>query len=102
MKDVYDFALKNNVLPLMLYRILGKTSTRRVGIWYEGNIARYLSSGDMISQRISDLLVKFGEESTLRDFYKLYLTQPEESISIDTTALPNQIDLELTKWGIFF
>ena len=68
-------------------------------VWYEDNIARYLSSGDMISQRISELLVKFGEESTLRDFYKLYLTQPEEGISIDTTALPNQIDLEMTQWG---
>jgi hypothetical protein len=99
MKDVYDFTLKNNILPLMLYRILGKTSMRRAGIWYEGNIARYLASGDMISQRISELLVKFGEEPTLRDFYKMYLTQPEEGISIDTTALPNQIDLEMTQWG---
>ena len=41
--------------------------SRRAGIWYEGNISRYLTSGDMISQRISELLVKFGEESTLRD-----------------------------------
>ena len=97
MKDVYDFALKNNVLPLMLYRTLGKTSVRRADIWYEDNIARYISSGDMISQRISELMVKFGEESTLRDFYKMYLTQPEEGISIDTTALHNQIDLEMTQ-----
>ncbi|EQD68789.1 transposase (IS4), partial [mine drainage metagenome] len=99
MKDVYDFTVKNNVLPLILYRILGKNSMRRAGVWYEGNIARYLTSGDLISQRISELLIKFGEESVIRDFYKMYLKQPEDGISIDTTALPNQIDLDMTQWG---
>ena len=99
MKEVYDFMVKNNVLPLVLYRILGKTSMRRAGIWYEGNIARYLATGEMILQRISEVLIKFGDESIIRDFYKIYLTQPEEGISIDTTALPNQIDLEMTQWG---
>ena len=89
MKEVYDFTVKNNVLPLVLYRILGKTSMRRAGIWYDGNIARYLATGEMISQRISEVLIKFGDESIIRDFYKIYLTQPEEGISIDTTALPN-------------
>ena len=53
----------------------------------------------MISQRISELLVKFGEESNLRGFYKLYLTRPEEEISIDLRALTNQFDLERTQWG---
>ena len=41
----------------------------------------------------------FRNESILRDFYKMYLTQPKEGISIDTTALPNQIDLEMSQWG---
>ena len=72
---------------------------RRANVWYEGNIARYLSTGEMISQRISELLIKLGDESTIREFYREYLTQSEEGISIDTTALPNQIDLEITQWG---
>ncbi|EQD75516.1 transposase IS4 family protein, partial [mine drainage metagenome] len=29
----------------------------------------------------------------------VYLKQPEDGISIDTTALPNQIDLDMTQWG---
>ncbi len=99
MKDVYDFAVKNSALPLILYRILGKTGMRRAGIWYEGNIARYLAPGVMDSQRISEFLVKFGNETKMRDFYRAYLKQPEEGISIDTTALPNQIDLDMTQWG---
>ena len=99
MKEVYDFAVKNSVLPLILYRILGKTGMRRAGIWHEGNIARYLAPGVMDSQRISEFLVKFGNETKMRDFYKAYLKQPEEGISIDTTALPNQIDLDMTQWG---
>ena len=41
----------------------------------------------------------FRDELILKDFYKMYLTQPEEGISIDTTALPNQIDLEMSQWG---
>jgi Transposase len=99
MKDVYDFALKNGILPLILYRILGKTSMRRGKQWYEDSITRYLSPGDMHSQRISELLAQIGEESVLRDFYKIYLKQPEDGISIDTTALPNQIDMDMTQWG---
>ena len=79
--------------------MLGKTSMWRAGICYEGNIARYIASGDMISQRISELLIKFGDEFVIGDFYKIYLTQPEEVISIDATALPNQIDLDMTQRG---
>ena len=42
-RGLYDFTVKKNVLPLILYRILGKTSLRRACIWYKGNIARYLA-----------------------------------------------------------
>ncbi|EQD79397.1 transposase (IS4), partial [mine drainage metagenome] len=69
MKELYDFAVKSNVLPLVLYRILGKTGMRRANVWHDGNIAKYLAPGDTTSQRISEFLVKFGEESSLRDFY---------------------------------
>ena len=34
----------------------------------------------MISQRTSGLPVKLGEELPLRDFYKMYLTQPERPV----------------------
>lgn len=99
MKSLCDFTLNKRMLPLILYRVLCKTSMRRAGILYEGNIARYLTPGDMASQRISELLVKFGQEAVARKFYRTYLTQPKEVISMDTTALPNQIDLDMTQWG---
>ena len=72
---------------------------RRAQTWYGGNIARYLSPADLRSPRISEFLVNFGDESLLRSFYCRYLHPPESGISIDTTALPNQIDLDLTQWG---
>ncbi len=72
---------------------------RRAEIWHEGNIARYIAPGDLRSQRISEFLVRFGDESIIRDFYKTYLHPPESGISIDTTALPNQIGIESTQWG---
>ena len=99
LREVYDFANENGALSLMLYKILRKTSMRRAQIWYEGNIARYISPTDLRSQRISDFLVQFGDESLLRQFYSIYLHPPESGISIDTTALPNQIDLDITQWG---
>ena len=67
-------------------------------MWNEGDVTRYLAAGDMISQRISELLAKFKEESILGGLHKTYLTQPEVGISIGTTALPNHIDLEMTQW----
>ncbi len=73
MEDVYAFAKDNGALPLILYRILRKASMRRAEIWYEGNIARYIAPGDLRSQRISEFLVKLGDESVIMDFYKKYL-----------------------------
>lgn len=35
---------------IVLYSILVKASMRRAGIWHQGNIARWLDLGDMISQ----------------------------------------------------
>ena len=99
LREVYDFGKENDALPLLLYKILGKTSMRRAQTWHEGNIARYLSPADLRSQRISEFLVKFGDEGLLRYFYSSYLHPPESGISLDTTALPNQIDLDITQWG---
>lgn len=99
LREVYDFAKQNGALSLIWYRILGKASMRRAQIWYEGNIARHLFPADLRSQRISEFLVKFGDEGLLRSFYRSYLHPPESGISIDTTALPNQIDLDMTQWG---
>jgi len=101
MEDVYAFAKENSALPLILYRILKKASMRRAEIWHEGNIARYIAPRDLRSQRISEFLVKLGDESVIMDFYKKYLHPPESGISIDTTALPNQIDMESTQWGYY-
>ena len=99
MSDVYDFASKSGVLPLILFKTIRKASMRRAEIWHDGNVAKYIAPSDLTSQRISEFLMKFGDESNLRLFYKKYLHPPESGVSIDTTALPNQIDLDSTQWG---
>lgn len=99
MKDVYEYMKMSGCLPFVLFRILKKAGMRRAHIWHEGNAARYLAPGNLQSQRISEFLVDFGKEENLRDFYSRYLHPPESGVSIDTTALPNQINLDLTQWG---
>ncbi len=96
---VYDYAVESGSLPLILYRILGKAAMRRAQTWMDGSIARYIAPRDLASQRISDFLMEFGDESNLRAFYGKYLRNPVQGISIDTTALPNQIDMGITQWG---
>jgi transposase len=99
LNEIYSFLKENNALSLVLYKILGKGSMRRAHAWYDGNIVRYLAPSDMRSQRISDFLKGFGDESLIRSFYAKYLKPPESGISIDTTALPNQADLDITHCG---
>ena len=99
MKDVYEYLRKTGALPHVLYRILKKDAMRRARAWQDGNIAKLLCPGDLTSQRITEFLVNFGKEENIREFYGLYLHSPESGISIDTTALPNQIDLDITQWG---
>ena len=99
LNEIYSFLKENNALSLVLYKILGKGSMRRAHAWYDGNIVRYLAPSDMRSQRISDFLKGFGDESLIRSFYATYLKPPESGISIDTTALPNQADLDITHCG---
>jgi hypothetical protein len=99
MSDLYDFANKSGVLPLILFKTIRKASMRRTAIWHDGNVGRYIAPGDLTSLRISEFLVKFCDESSLRFFYKKYLHPPESGVSIDTIALPNQIYLDSTQWG---
>ena len=99
MTDIYNYLKKTGALSSVLYRILNKSAMRRAKTWQDGNIAGLLCPDDLTSQRITEFLVNFGEERNIREFYRLYVHSPESGISIDTTALPNQIDLDITQWG---
>ncbi len=93
-----------DILTIISYRICNNISMRYCYDWYEGNIVRYLFKGARVSsQQISELLVEIGQESIQREFFKKYIEKVggrgEEGIIIDTTGLPNQINMDINEWG---
>ena len=70
-------------------------------MWYDGNIVRKFFDVDISSQRISEFLEEIGDESIQREFFKEYIREitPSEGVVIDTTALPNQINIPRSAWG---
>ena len=92
---------KEMFLALIFYRLCYPSAMRYARMWYDGNIVRKLFDVDISSQRISEFLEEIGDESIQREFFKEYIRQitPSEGIVIDTTALPNQINIPTSAWG---
>ncbi|CAD7771007.1 Transposase DDE domain protein [Candidatus Methanoperedenaceae archaeon GB37] len=92
---------KEMFLALIFYRLCYPSAMRYARMWYEGNIVRKFFDVDISSQRISEFLEEIGDESIQREFFKEYIRQitPSEGIVIDTTALPNQINIPRSSWG---
>lgn len=97
-KELFD---SEKLLTLIFYQLCYPSAMKYAKTWYEGNIVRKLFDVDISSQRISEFLEEIGDEGYQREFFRKYLSRiaPEEGIIIDTTALPNQINLPLTTWG---
>ncbi len=97
-KELFD---SEKLLTLIFYQLCCPSAMRYAKVWYEGNIVRELFDVDISSQRISEFLEEIGDEEYQRGFFHKYLNKiaPKEGIIIDTTALPNQINLPLTTWG---
>ena len=115
---IHQFLINTNLLPiikdvfgkssnfletLICYRLCNVSAMKHLKIWYEGNIAKILiKNNDVSSQRISEFLKEIGDEKLEREFFKKYISKfvdCEEGIIIDTTALPNQIQLPFNQWG---
>jgi len=92
---------KEKLLTLICYRLCYPSAMRYARTWYEGTIAKVLFDVDASSQRISEFLEEIGDESVQREFFAEYIKKitPEEGLIIDTTALPNQINIPHTTWG---
>jgi transposase len=71
--------------------------------WYDGNYAsRLFPNANMTSQNISRVLSYLGEESVQRTFFAAYIPlvcKDESGVIIDSTGLPNEIDMPVTDWG---
>ncbi|GHV39934.1 hypothetical protein FACS189490_04310 [Clostridia bacterium] len=88
---------------LLCYKIIVGAASKDAEIWYEGNYASVLfPNAQMASQRISEFLTRLGDERVQRAFFTQYLSQAAQisgEVVIDSTGLPNEIDLPLTQFG---
>lgn len=89
------------LLTLIFYRLCYPSAMRYAKVWYDGSIAKVLFDVDVSSQRISEFLEEIGDEGVQREFFAEYIKEiaSKEGLIIDTTALPNQINISPTRWG---
>jgi transposase len=93
----------DTLLCLLLYKLHGGSAMRHVEPWYDGNVAKILLPKAAVStQRISEFLGIIGEEKLQFSFFKDYLASicgDKSGLIIDSTGLPNQVNMPITNWG---
>lgn len=101
----------NNILPneqdtlnaLVFYKIIVGEANKNAATWLDGNYAKTLfPEANLNSQRISEFLSKLGNEKIQRKFFKQYLTEVAQvsgEVIVDSTGMPNEIDVPLTEYG---
>jgi hypothetical protein len=111
LKQSEFFKIFNVILPdkqdtlnaLICFKIIEGTASKNVQTWYEGNYASILfPQAQLDSQRISEIFTQLGDEKVQRKFFELYLTKIAEisgEIVIDSTGMPNEINIPLTECG---
>lgn len=101
-RDIFKDNL-DTLLSLIFYRIEGGLAMRHVENWYNGNIASKLfPQAKITTQNISEFLKYLGDEKLQRDFFKKYIKNfcsDKTGLIIDSTGLPNEINMPITEWG---
>lgn len=96
-------AEQDSLKSLIYYKMLEGNAFKYALSWFEGNIASKLfPNTKMDSQRISEFLAKLGNENIQRTFFMKYLTRVSKdsnTVAIDSTGLPNEINIPLTEYG---
>ena len=95
--------LFDTLMTLIFHRITGGLAMCYAEDWYNGNyVNRLFPNANVSSQNISKFLSYLGKESVQRDFFKSYIPliyKGKSNIVIDSTGLPNEINMPITDWG---
>jgi hypothetical protein len=93
----------DTLMTLIFHRIIDGGAMCHVKNWYDANYVNQLfSSAKVTSQDISKFLSYLGEESVQRAFFAAYIPlicKGKTGILIDSTGLPNEINMDVTGWG---
>jgi hypothetical protein len=98
LKNVFDRDF-DTVASLVFYRLLQGGSNSGAIDWYDGSWAKSLfPQARMSSQRLSELVDSLGDSETTQRFFSAYLPyiKCSNAILIDSTGLPNAIDMAFT------
>jgi hypothetical protein len=91
----------DTLLALMMHRLLETYADSHANSFFEQTYTRLLyPTANLSSQGISRYLTKIGTEAIRRDFLRMYidimLQTKDSGILIDSTGLPNNVDLPIT------
>lgn len=103
LKEIFG-DLFDTLMTLVFHRIVGGQAMRYAENWYDGNyINKLFPNADVTSQNISRVLERLGNESINRKFFAAYIPLIQKDASngvvIDSTGLPNEINMPVTDWG---
>jgi len=91
------------LITLVFHRITGGTAMCYAENWYVGNyISQLFPNAKVTSQDISRFLAYLGNESVQRAFFAAYIPtvcKDKSGVVIDSTGLPNEINMSVTDWG---
>jgi len=91
------------LMALVFHRIISGQAMRYAENWYEGNYVSVLfPSADVSSRNISKFMSYLGDEKMQRSFFKAYIPlvqKGRKGVVIDSTGLPNEINMSVTDWG---
>ena len=106
LNEVIQDVLPNDndtLMSLICHKIIKGSAMQYVESWSRGDyVSTIFPNSELSSQRISDFLKKLGQESVWRTFFKAYIQQvtgEKVGVIIDSTGLPNEIDIPLSAWG---
>jgi len=93
----------DTLMSLIFHRITTNQAMRHTENWYNGNYIKHLyPKAQTTSQDISKFLTHLGRENIQRAFFSSYIPlvcTGKSSVVIDSTGLPNEINMSVTDWG---
>jgi hypothetical protein len=93
---------EDTLMAMVFYYVEMAASNQEAARWLRGSVSSILfPTAQVPSQRISEFLVRLGEEEVVRRFFKGYLKMQlpadrKTGILVDSTGLPNAIHIPLT------
>ena len=100
--EAIGYKNSDTIYSMIMFYILTNYSCMHCNTWYEGNFAKILyPNADLHSQRISEFLKFLGREDVRQKFFRAHIEWLKKNICndpaivIDSTGLPNDIDIEL-------